>query len=305
MLKVATRTEGTGKEGVAGPASSGPRPLPPGTRRGHAPQASKPAVTASATIHAATGTVDGDTQLINLALHNRMNDEVYNTRMTEHVVLKDVEKHYREGDARRQVLSRVGARIERGTILAVQGRSGSGKTTLLNLIGGLDTPDAGSVRVDGRDIHAMDDRNRTLFRRRHCGFVFQFFNLVPTLTARENIMIGLELNGIGRKEASRRAVELLEALDLPDRADSFPDQLSGGEQQRVALARALAPEPGLLLADEPTGNLDADTEVEILDLIARLPSRRQTTVIIATHSDLVAGYADRVMAITAGVLADT
>lgn len=225
--------------------------------------------------------------------------------MTPHVVVKDLEKYYEEGQARRQVLSRAQARIERGSIVAIQGRSGSGKTTLLNLIAGLDTPDGGSVRVDGNDLHAMDDRARTLFRRRHCGFVFQFFNLVTTLTVMENIMIGLELNGIDKSTGVRRARELLDAVGLPDRADSFPDQLSGGEQQRVALTRALAHRPGLLLADEPTGNLDADTEVEMLNLIARLPAVHHTTVVIATHSDLVAGYADRVMAIEAGKLSDT
>lgn len=225
--------------------------------------------------------------------------------MTSHVVVQDLEKYYEEGRTRRRVLARANANIERGSIVAVQGRSGSGKTTLLNLIAGLDTPDGGSVRVDGHDLHAMDDRARTLFRRRHCGFVFQFFNLVSTLTVRENILIGLELNDVDKPTAERRVRDLLDAIGLPDRPDSFPDQLSGGEQQRVALGRALAHGPGLLLADEPTGNLDADTEVAILELISRRPAEQQTTVIIATHSDLVAGYADRVMAIDDGMLSDS
>lgn len=225
--------------------------------------------------------------------------------MTPYVVLEDIEKFYSEGAARREVLARAGTRVEQGGITAIRGRSGSGKTTLLNLIAGLDVPDAGTVRVAGEDIHAMSDHARTLFRRRHCGFVFQFFNLVPTLTARENVLIGLELNGFDEAARAQRPGELLASVGLGDRADSFPDQLSGGEQQRVALARALAHEPGLLLADEPTGNLDAETELAMLELIRRLPGERGTTVIIATHSDLVAGYADRVLSIESGVLADS
>jgi len=224
--------------------------------------------------------------------------------MTAHAVLEDVDKHYTEGAARRRVLSRASARIEKGSITAIRGRSGSGKTTVLNLMAGLDIPDAGVVRVGGEDIHAMSDNERTLFRRRHCGFVFQFFNLVPTLTAGENIRISLELNDFDESSCSRRADELLAVTGLAGRADSFPDQLSGGEQQRVALARALAHEPDLLLADEPTGNLDAQTEVEILELVSNLPREHGTTVIIATHSELVAGCADRVLALESGVLTD-
>jgi len=231
--------------------------------------------------------------------------DVYNNTMAPHVALEDIDKYYIEGTTRRRVLGRAGTLVERGAIIAIRGRSGSGKTTLLNLIGGLDVPDAGSVRVDGRAIHAMSDHERTLFRRRHCGFVFQFFNLVPTLSARENILIGLELNAFDAATRARRPGELLAEVGLADRSDSFPDQLSGGEQQRVALVRALAHEPGLLLADEPTGNLDADTELEMLALIQRLPRERGTTVIIATHSDLVASHADRVLAIEAGELTDT
>jgi len=225
--------------------------------------------------------------------------------MMPYVVLQDLDKYYVEGKARRCVLSRAGACIDRGTIVAIRGRSGSGKTTILNLVAGLDLPDAGSVRIDDHEIQAMDDRARTLFRRRHCGFVFQFFNLVPTLTAQENVMISLELNGISGSAAEARVRELLDSVGLADRGASFPDQLSGGEQQRIALVRALAHEPGLLLADEPTGNLDADTELEILDLIAGLPASNDTTVILATHSDLVAGYADRVLTIDGGNLSDS
>lgn len=222
--------------------------------------------------------------------------------MTEHVVLEQVDKRYTEGSTRRTVLSRASGRIERGTLVAVQGRSGSGKTTLLNLIGGLDVPDHGVIRVAGEALEAMDDRSRTLFRRRHCGFVFQFFNLVPTLTVQENATIGLDLNGFDEATKQSRGQALLQTVGLTDRGHSFPDQLSGGEQQRVALIRALAHEPGLLLADEPTGNLDAATELEMLELIARLPREQNTTVLLATHSDLVAGYADRVLTIDAGVL---
>ncbi|MBS1270699.1 MAG: putative ABC transporter ATP-binding protein [Gammaproteobacteria bacterium] len=223
--------------------------------------------------------------------------------MTPYVVLEDLDKHYAEGTTHRQVvLSGVSAQIDRGSLVAIRGRSGSGKSTLLNLIAGLDIPDRGSIRVGGENLHAMTDRARTLFRRRHCGFVFQFFNLIPVLTVRENVMIGLELNAFDDDTASRKTRELLATVHLADRADSFPDQLSGGEQQRVALIRALAHEPRLLLADEPTGNLDATTELEILDLIRRLPGERNTTVIIATHSELVAGHADRVLLLGSGKL---
>jgi len=224
--------------------------------------------------------------------------------MTVHVVLQNVDKSFKEGGATRRVLADASVTIERGAIVALQGRSGSGKTTLLNLIAGLDLADAGAVRIDGEDIQAMNDRERTLLRRRRCGFVFQFFNLVPTLTARENILISLELNGFAAATAARRAAALLDAVGLAGRGGSFPDQLSGGEQQRIALARALAHQPGLLLADEPTGNLDAATELEVLALLRALPRQHDTTVLIATHSELVAGYADRTLTLDGGGLAE-
>jgi len=222
--------------------------------------------------------------------------------MTPHVVVEDLEKRYVEGSSRRTILARASASIASGEIVAIRGRSGSGKTTLLNLVAGLDLADRGVVRVAGQDIQAMNDRQRTLFRRRHCGFVFQFFNLIPTLSVQENLMIGPELNGVPRERREARGRELLAQIGLAGRAGSLPDQLSGGEQQRVALARALAHQPGLVLADEPTGNLDADTEVAILELLRGLSRDTGVTVMIATHSDLVAGYADRVLAIDAGVL---
>lgn len=225
--------------------------------------------------------------------------------MPVHLSLIEVEKYYREGSSRRTVLDRASARIERGTTLAVRGRSGSGKTTLLNLVAGLDLPDAGRIQVAGQDLHAMPDRQRTLFRRRHCGFVFQFFNLIPTLTVRENLRISLELNRLDSAVHRQRPDALLARAGLAARADSFPDQLSGGEAQRVALLRALAHEPGLLLADEPTGNLDAAAELTMLALMRDLGRARGTTVIIATHSDLVASHADRILHIDAGVLRDS
>jgi len=224
--------------------------------------------------------------------------------MTAHISLQNVSKQFKEGSTHRQVLAEANMSIERGTMVAIRGRSGSGKTTVLNLIAGLDLADGGTVRIEGENIQSLNDRERTLLRRRRCGFVFQFFNLVPTLNARENVLISLELNGFGATRAARRAAELLESVGLGDRGHGFPDQLSGGEQQRVALARALAHEPGLLLADEPTGNLDAATELEILALIRALPRARGTTVLIATHSDLVASYADRVLALAAGMLSE-
>lgn len=184
------------------------------------------------------------------------------------------------------------------------GRSGSGKSTLLNLIAGIDLPTAGEVVVDGVRLTRCRERERTLFRRRHIGFIFQSFNLIPTLTVEENVRLPLELNDHSGREARRQALELLALVGLEDRASAFPERLSGGEQQRVAVARALAHDPVLLLADEPTGNLDLETGRHVLALLDRLTRQAGKTMLMATHSPEVVGLADRILTIRGGRLAE-
>jgi len=220
------------------------------------------------------------------------------------VDLRGVTRVFEEGAARRAVLRDATATIHAGEIAVILGRSGSGKSTLLNLVSGIDLPSAGEVIVDGVRLDALSERERTLFRRRRIGFVFQFFNPIPTLTVEENLLLPLELNGpIGRAERER-ARALLEEVELADRAASFPDRLSGGEQQRVAVARALVHAPALMLADEPTGNLDLETGRKVLDLLDRLTRREGRTMLMVTHSPEVVGLADRVFAIEGGKLVE-
>lgn len=209
-------------------------------------------------------------------------------------------RRFREGQREHIVLDGVDLDVHRGETVALRGRSGSGKSTLLNLIGGIDAPDAGTVSVAGVELTNLTERDRTLFRRKHIGFVYQAFNLVPTLNVADNVRLVLELNNVHADKASVRIDELLDAVGLADRAGSFPDVLSGGEQQRVAIARALCHEPAVLLADEPTGNLDditADTVLALLDKLARSSGR---TLLIATHSAQVASYCDRVLELHGG-----
>lgn len=213
------------------------------------------------------------------------------------VRLVDLGRSYREGERRRVVLDGVNAEIQAGELVVLLGRSGSGKSTLLNLISGIDPPTSGEVYVAGRPISRLSERERTLFRRDHVGFVFQFFNLLPTLTVEENLLLPLELQGRVTTEDRQRALDLLTEVGLRDRADAFPDRLSGGEQQRVAVARALAHDPLLVLADEPTGNLDLDTGLQVLDLLDRLTRRAGKTLLMATHSRQVVGIADRTLRI--------
>ena len=209
-----------------------------------------------------------------------------------------------EGEKLHRVLDGISAEFARGETVAIRGRSGSGKSTLLNLIAGIDAPDAGSVSVAGIDLTRLSERDRTLFRRRHIGFVYQSFNLVPTLDVADNIRLVLELNGITSAPADKRIDELLAAVGLDDRADSFPDVLSGGEQQRVAIARALCHQPAVLLADEPTGNLDDTTAESVLGLLDRLVRQEGGTMLIATHSNRVASYCDRVLELHDGRFTD-
>jgi len=218
------------------------------------------------------------------------------------VQLSAITKSYYEGGQERIVLHDLELTIKRGEFLVLLGRSGSGKSTLLNIISGIDLPSSGEVHIDGASLSSLSETARTVFRREHIGFVFQFFNLIPTLTVEENLLLPLELNG--RLDAAARifAQELLEEVGLADRVASFPDRLSGGEQQRIAIARALVHKPLLVLADEPTGNLDADTGQQVLELLARMHRATGTTLIMATHSREAVNLADRVLRFDSGRL---
>lgn len=219
------------------------------------------------------------------------------------ISLSNIHRSFREGSRVREVLRGLDFHVEKGQFVVLLGRSGSGKSTLLNVISGIDTIDNGDVRFRGESIREMNERTRTEFRRRHVGFVFQSFNLLPTLTVEENIRLPLELNQI--RDDDGRVEMLLEEVGLADRARSFPDRLSGGEQQRIAIARALVHDPELLLADEPTGNLDAETAEDVLALIDRLVHKQRRTMIIATHDQDLRRLADRVVTLKHGVLHDT
>jgi putative ABC transport system ATP-binding protein len=211
-------------------------------------------------------------------------------------------KVYGGGERARAVLRQLDAEIDRGEYLAVRGRSGSGKTTLLNLLAGIDEPSEGEIHFAGQPLSELSSRARTVFRRDHVGFVFQFFNLIPTLTVEENVLLPAELAGSVRPAASSRALELLDEVGLRDRRASFPDQLSGGEQQRIAIARALLLNPSVILADEPTGNLDRATGEQVLALLNAMRLEAGSTLILVTHSRRIAASADRVLTIEHGQL---
>jgi len=209
-------------------------------------------------------------------------------------------RSFREGERVHRVLEGLDADIGTGERVAVMGRSGSGKSTLLNLLSGIDRPDSGAVYVDGMELSALGEPARTLFRRAHIGFVYQFFNLIPTLDVAENVRLVLELNGVRGRAARERSLAALARVGLQGRAHSAIDALSGGEQQRVAIARALVHAPKLLLADEPTGNLDAATAQEVLPALLDLTRERGTTLVMATHDEALAGAADRVLELREG-----
>jgi putative ABC transport system ATP-binding protein len=220
------------------------------------------------------------------------------------VELQRIGKTYREGDSERVVLREVSLAIAPGEIAVLVGRSGSGKSTLLNLIAGIDRPTTGRVLVDGTDLTGLNEDARTRFRRRHIGFVFQFFNLIPLLTVEENLLLPLELNGGVTGASVGRARALLDRVGLGGRGASLPERLSGGEQQRVAIARALVHDPALILADEPTGTLDAETAAAVLELLDTLVRESGKTVIMVTHSREVVGVADRIFAAERGQLVE-
>lgn len=220
------------------------------------------------------------------------------------IQVRNLCKSFSEGEpghtSVRHILDDVSIDIERGEFFVLLGKSGSGKSTLLNLICGIDTVDSGSIVIDGADITKLTSRALTLFRRDRIGIVFQFFNLIPTLTVLENILLPLELSG--SRGNTQRALDLLDRVGLLDRVDTFPDKLSGGEQQRVAIARALIKEPSLVIADEPTGNLDEETGEQILSLLLELTHDSGRTLVMATHNPEVVALADRVCRIHEGKL---
>jgi putative ABC transport system ATP-binding protein len=215
---------------------------------------------------------------------------------------QDLSKSYQEGERVRTVLEDASAAFSQGEFVAILGKSGSGKSTLLNLISGIDRADRGVIWLQGQELTALDERQRTLFRREHIGFIFQFFNLIPTLTVLENVTLPLELNDIEPRQAAGQAADLLQAVGLQDRLKTFPENLSGGEQQRVAIARALVHDPLLVLADEPTGNLDSETGRQVLALLDRLTRQAGKNLILVTHSREAASYADRVLYLRDGKL---
>jgi putative ABC transport system ATP-binding protein len=225
--------------------------------------------------------------------------------MTEPAVrFVDVVKTFRSGPEEIRALGGVSVAVAPGELVAVMGPSGCGKSTLLHLAGGLEAPTAGHVLVDGVDVASLGVRGQAELRRRHVGYVFQRLNLVPSLTAVENVMLPLELDGVRTAEARRQATEALEAVELPAPFDRRPDELSGGQQQRVAIARAVVGERRLLLADEPTGSLDTAGGDRIVDLLTRLCAERGTAVVLVTHEPRFAASADRVVFLRDGRVVD-
>lgn len=214
----------------------------------------------------------------------------------------DLHKIYRQGKSEIAALAGVSLDIHKGEFVVIMGPSGSGKSTLLHLIGGLDRPTRGEVLIDGRIISQMSDNEVTLLRRRQIGFVFQFFNLLPTLTAVENVMLPLILDGQATAAARTQAEGLLERIGLAARSDHLPEELSGGEIQRIAIARGLAFNPPILLADEPTGNLDSKTGEEILKLMRRINREAGCTVVMVTHNREAAEYGDRIIHLRDGAV---
>ena len=215
----------------------------------------------------------------------------------------DLHKIYSETKIPVKALNGISLKIEEAEFTAIVGPSGSGKTTLLNMLGGLDTPTSGEVHINGTNITKLPSRRLIDFRLHNIGFVFQSFNLIPVLTARENVEFILQLQGAGKKERQQRAIELLEAVGLPDKIDNRPGDLSGGQQQRVSVARALASKPRFILADEPTANLDSHSTAELLDIMMKMNEQYKTTFIFSTHDSRVMERARRIITIEDGVVA--
>ena len=212
----------------------------------------------------------------------------------------NVTKTFMDGEVRVAALRGVNLTVEHGEMLAIVGRSGSGKSTLLSLLGAVETPTTGQILLEGKDLAKADDDQRTLLRRRRIGFVFQAFNLIPTLTALENVALPLELDGVSESVAQERAAAMLKLVELSARHSHFPSMMSGGEQQRVAVARSLVIEPALVLADEPTGNLDSIGSQQVVRLLRDLVDRQGQTVVLVTHDMQVADVADRIVRMADG-----
>ena len=215
---------------------------------------------------------------------------------------QDLKKRYRMGDVDVSALNGVDLRVETGEFMSIMGPSGSGKTTLLNLIGALDRPTEGKVRIKGTDISGLNDDELAELRNREIGFVFQFFNLVARMSALKNVEMPMAFAGVSPDERKRRATELLESVGLGDRIDHRPTELSGGEQQRVAIARALVNNPSVVLCDEPTGNVDSKTGKEVVEILRKLNRQQQQTFVIVTHDPLVAESVDRIAHMQDGMI---
>jgi len=218
------------------------------------------------------------------------------------VVLKDISRTYQKGKERVEVLHKLVLSIAEGDFLALMGPSGSGKTTLLNLLGGLDKPTSGTVEIGGAALHAMSSGALSKWRARHVGFIFQFYNLLPVLTAQKNVELPLLLTNLGGKERAKRAAIALSIVGLEDRAKHYPRELSGGEEQRVAIARAIVSDPTLLLCDEPTGDLDRETADEILGLLQALNRDHNKTIVMVTHDAISAEFATHTLHLDKGTL---
>jgi len=214
--------------------------------------------------------------------------------------VEQLTKTYGKGDAQVNALCNASFIVEKGSFVAVVGASGSGKSTLLHLLGGIDRPTNGKVHIDGQDIFSMNESNLAIFRRRNMGIVYQFYNLIPTLTAEENIMLPYLLDG--RKPNKTTLAELLDLTGLTNRAKHLPSELSGGQQQRVSIARALINSPAVILADEPTGNLDSKSSREIIELLVTANKRYNQTLIMITHDERIALQADRIISISDGYI---
>ncbi len=209
--------------------------------------------------------------------------------------VEDLVKTYRLGKVSIPALRGISFDVKRGEFLVVMGPSGSGKTTLLNLLGAIDKPTSGRIFIDGRDVTALGEGELTKLRRHKIGFIFQFYNLIPALTALENVELPMLTAGLSRKDATKRAFQLLETVGLSDRVGHLPDELSGGEQQRVAIARALANKPSVILADEPTGDLDTKTGMEIVEVLYGTSKKENATVVVVTHDPMITEEADGIL----------
>lgn len=216
------------------------------------------------------------------------------------IEIKNICKSFGEKDNRTQVLKNVSLCVNKGEFISLMGASGSGKSTLLYLIGGLDSPDSGEIFLGGKNLAGMKDRELSMIRRSSMGFVFQFFNLVQNLSVEDNIMLPLIMDGRNPKKYADKLTEILDIVGLSDKRKSFPNQLSGGQQQRCAIARSVIYEPEILLADEPTGNLDSKSGKEIMELFSKLGREKGITILMVTHSEESASYADRIITLSDG-----